>query len=272
MALDADVFEHLTKASPQDAWRTIVNKALEITARPITSNNHASEVTRRDREIGTLDHFLSSSGWDLWQDLEGFRLDDYKPFSDVSDSMDRLVNFLSLSLVDRQRKIVKLDDESFEIVSSDGTDKRRFTLNRDVATSRDDIELMGLDHPLVQEELGRWRGVAPESLGLSVKADIGEPALLSLWLVEVSAANRDRRVTIQPIAVKTDGTRLPAIERQCDRYFSLPTSAPFFSPKQRVDLFSRFVEPTLQRELNHKGTGSGDGSYSAELVGYVEIC
>lgn len=67
MALDADVFEHLTKATPEDAWRTIVSKALEIAARPITSNNPASEVTKRDREIGTLDHFLSSSAWDLWQ-------------------------------------------------------------------------------------------------------------------------------------------------------------------------------------------------------------
>jgi superfamily II DNA or RNA helicase len=209
--------------------------------------------------------------FDLFQDLEGFRLDDYKPFSDVSESMDRLVNFLSLSLVDRQRKIVKLDDESFEIVSSDGAAKVRFTLNRDIATNRDDIELIGLDHPLVQEELARWRGVPPESIGLAVKADSGEPALLSLWLVEVSAANRDRRVTIQPIAVKKDGTRLPAIERQSDRYFSLPTSTPMFSPQERLELFSRYVEPTLQRELNHKGTGSGDGSYSAELVGYVEI-
>jgi hypothetical protein len=31
------------------------------------------------------------------------------------------------------------------------------------------------------------------------------------------------------------------------------------------------VEPTLQRELKHKGAANGDGSYSAELIGYVEI-
>jgi len=31
--------------------------------------------------------------FDLFQDLEGFSLDDYKPFSDVSGSMDRLVRF-----------------------------------------------------------------------------------------------------------------------------------------------------------------------------------
>jgi hypothetical protein len=31
------------------------------------------------------------------------------------------------------------------------------------------------------------------------------------------------------------------------------------------------VEPTLQRELKNKGAANGDGSYSAELIGYVEI-
>src|SRR5262249_44320522 len=168
--------------------------------------------------------------FDLFQDLEGFRLDDYKPFSDVSESMDRLVRFLSLALVDRQKKVVKLDDQTFQIVSADGSSELRFTLDRELATTRDDVELMGLDHPRVQEELARCRAVAPESLGLAVKADTGGPALLSLWLVETSGANRDRRVTIQPIAVKPDGTRLPTIERQCERFFSMPTSESALSP------------------------------------------
>lgn len=40
---------------------------------------------------------------------------------------------------------------------------------------------------------------------------------------------------------------------------------------QRIELFARAVEPTLQQELKHKGAANGDGSYSAELIGYVEI-
>ncbi len=39
----------------------------------------------------------------------------------------------------------------------------------------------------------------------------------------------------------------------------------------RADLFVQVVEPTLQRELKHKGAANGDGIYSAELIGYVEI-
>lgn len=209
--------------------------------------------------------------FDLFQDLEGFSLDDYKPFSDVSSSLDRLVRFLAAAVTDRQMKLIKVDDETYDLVTNDGTRRNRFTLNRDTATSQDDLELMGLDHPLVQEELGRWRSLPPEDIGIAVTADVEESVLLSLWLVEASVGNGERRVVVQPIAVKLDGTRAPVIERQCDQYLQGPATAPMLLPEQRLDLFTRTVEPTLQRELKHKGTANGDGSYSAELIAYVEI-
>ena len=209
--------------------------------------------------------------FDLFQDLQGFSLDDYKPFSDISSSLDRLVQFMSAAVVDRQQRLVKVNDETYDLVTVDGARRARFTLNRDTATSSDDVDLMGLDHPLVQEELGRWRSVPPEELGIAVAGDVEEPVLLSFWMVEASAGNGERRVVVQPIAVKQDGTRVPAVERQCERYLQAPTTTPNFSPEQRLDLFSRAVEPTLQRELKHKGAANGDGSYSAELIGYVEI-
>ena len=67
MPLDAGVLTSLTKGSAQDAWRVIINKSLEIASKPLAAGNAPSEVIKRDREIGTLDHFLSSTGWDLWQ-------------------------------------------------------------------------------------------------------------------------------------------------------------------------------------------------------------
>jgi hypothetical protein len=57
----------LTKGSAKEAWRVIINNAVEIASKPLASSNAPSEVIKRDREIGTLDHFLSSTGWDLWQ-------------------------------------------------------------------------------------------------------------------------------------------------------------------------------------------------------------
>jgi hypothetical protein len=67
MALDTAVLHSLTEESAEEAWRVIISKAIEIASKPLSASNALSEVTKRDREIGALDHFLSSGGWDLWQ-------------------------------------------------------------------------------------------------------------------------------------------------------------------------------------------------------------
>jgi superfamily II DNA or RNA helicase len=209
--------------------------------------------------------------FDLFQDLEGFSLDDYKPFSDISSSMDRLVGFLSVAVSSRNLRLVKVNDETYELVGADGGQKKRFTLNRDTATSSDNVDLMGLDHPLVQEELGRWRSVTPDNLGAAVQGDGSGDALLSLWLVEMSVGNGERRIVVQPIAVTRDGTRVPFVERQVEHFLRAESAQPKLSQDERISIFGAAVEPTLQRELKHKGGTVGDGSYSAELIGYVEI-
>lgn len=66
MGLDADVLRSLATDSAVDAWRTIVDQALETTSLPLAVGNAASEVVRRERQVASLDHFLASSGWDLW--------------------------------------------------------------------------------------------------------------------------------------------------------------------------------------------------------------
>lgn len=209
--------------------------------------------------------------FDLFQDLQGFSLDDYKPFSDVSSSMNRLVRFMSAAVVSHQQRLIKVDEETYDLVANSGNHLTRFTLNRERATTNDNIELMGLDHPLVQKEINRWSTLPPEDIGIAVAANVDAPVLLSFWMIEASGKNGERRVIVQPIAVKQDGTRAPAIERQYEQFLKAPSTNPTLSPDQRIELFSTIVEPTLQRELKHKGTANGDASYSAELIGYVEI-
>ncbi|NMQ19159.1 hypothetical protein E4P82_08065 [Candidatus Competibacter phosphatis] len=67
MALTAAALHAFTQGSDADAWRVIVGHAVEIARKPLAAGNAPSEVVKRDREIGELDLFLSSSGWDLWQ-------------------------------------------------------------------------------------------------------------------------------------------------------------------------------------------------------------
>ena len=83
MALTASALQALTQGSDAEAWRVIIDQAVEIANKPLTVSNAPGEVVRRDREIGTLDLFLSSCGWDLWQ---GFG-------SSVERTSDRLLRW-----------------------------------------------------------------------------------------------------------------------------------------------------------------------------------
>jgi hypothetical protein len=71
MALTASALQALTQDSDADAWRLIVSHVVEIASKPLAAGNAPSEVVRREREIGALDLFLSSSGWDLWHAFGG---------------------------------------------------------------------------------------------------------------------------------------------------------------------------------------------------------
>lgn len=67
MALDTLHLGDLTNATDEEAWRAVIDRVLETCCAPLSVNNASAEVTRRDRSIGELDHFLSSVAWDLWE-------------------------------------------------------------------------------------------------------------------------------------------------------------------------------------------------------------
>ena len=209
--------------------------------------------------------------FDLFQDLDGFSLDDYTPFADVSSSFEHLVDFMAGALVKREMRLGRIDDQTLQVVNTQDAHRKTFTLDRDTATTNDQIDLLGLDHPLVQEELDRWGNLPPEDLGIAVRGNGAGPAVLSLWRVESTNGAGERRTTVQPIAVRGDGTRAPSLERQLDRVMQGEPDKPTMDAEQRLEFFSRAVEPTLQRELKHKGSATGDGSYAADLIGYVEL-
>lgn len=43
------------------------------------------------------------------------------------------------------------------------------------------------------------------------------------------------------------------------------------SPAERERLLAEAIEPTLQRELGHRGIAALDKGYATELVGWVEV-
>jgi hypothetical protein len=66
MPLPLDLVRRLESAKPADAWRSILDYAWDLFAKPVPGNLAASEVMRRDRESGAIDLFLATAGFDLW--------------------------------------------------------------------------------------------------------------------------------------------------------------------------------------------------------------
>jgi hypothetical protein len=147
----------------------------------------------------------------------------------------------------------------------------RFTDDRDKATSVEGLALLGLDHPIVEEALARARAIVPEDLGVAVKTDDGMRGIASWWLIEAATQKGERRSFILPLVLREDGTRVPQAERNSDRFFGLSPVASDMTPAERLEMLHRMIEPTLQRELRHRGVITDEGSFTADLLTWIEI-
>jgi superfamily II DNA or RNA helicase len=209
--------------------------------------------------------------FELFQDLDRFSLEDYRPLADTGAALNRLRSFLVQALADRREHLVALDSDIYEVREHDGSLVARLTTDRETAQERDDLSLLGLDLPLVQRELLRWQETPPEERGASVRFDGDPSAVLTVWLVEALNARGQRRSTIQCIAIDLDGQRLPTLEEQLEVVLRSGPVKPFLSSSQRLDLVRLYVEPTLAREVEHRGLSGKEGGFSAELLGWLEL-
>ncbi len=208
--------------------------------------------------------------FELFQDLENFNIDDYEPFSDSSESLEKLVKFLQTAISSQNYDWNRIDNKTIELIDKESNLKRLLTLDRDTASSDDNFELLGLDHPIVKQEVQTWQNVDPEVLGVSVLGDVSDTTVLSIWKVEITSENKTKQTIIVPLAVSVNETRNSQIEQNVDYYLKAEPIQPKLSEQERISLIDKVVEPILQRELKYKDL-IGNGSYTSTLVGYVEI-
>ena len=70
MSLPLPLLRQLQAASDKDAWAGLFDHAWNTCSAPMTRDKTASEVARRDAELGAADLFLATAGWDLWKSYE----------------------------------------------------------------------------------------------------------------------------------------------------------------------------------------------------------
>ena len=208
--------------------------------------------------------------FELFQDIDGFSLEDYQPFANVATGFERLVQFLSTAVSEAGGRVQWHDDKTFSITSPGGNSDARFTTDRDSAQEQDGMELMGLDHPVMVETLQRWQGLRPERLGVAVAGKEG-PAVVSWWLIHTEGMDGKRRAFVQPLAVSAEGKRLRKLEATGIDLLTRHPGHTFLSVEQRRELLRETLEPMIRRELTHRGLIPENGGYSSRLIGWAEV-
>lgn len=206
----------------------------------------------------------------LFQDLEGFSLDDYQPFADVQPGLERIVNFLQAAEAEEGNRL-RADSAATQVIEDrQGHALIRFTTDRDLAQADEGLELMGLDHPRLSGVLKRWQSLSAEKLGVAVRGEEAG-AVVTWWLVEATGKGGEHATFLQCLAIDEDGKRLAPLERYGRQLFEREPAAPRVGAAERLQFLYDTIDPMLQRELQHRAAVPEGGGYSAKLVGWVEI-
>jgi hypothetical protein len=135
--------------------------------------------------------------------------------------------------------------------------------------ARQDVELVGLDHPLVVSYMASYRNLPAQEVGVRVRSSDSRTGVVSIWHVTTQGDRGETKTVILPLAVDFHGHRVPSWERQIDGLYQLPPATP--ESKPRLELLAQVLEPMIQRELNHRGVVGQHLGYDARLIGWVEV-
>jgi hypothetical protein len=210
--------------------------------------------------------------WELFQDLEGFRLDDYRVMDDAGAGMARLVDYMQTSLFQHGGTCRKVDESTFEI--SGISDTIRVTTERKAAQADETLALLGLEHPLIKRLFELDISLPASSRGITATARTGTNGtrILSVWSVLLRNPDGMSARLIVPIAVDRSGNRSPDLESSArDIRLLSATAIATLLPEERSTLLIAVFPEILRRDLAFKGHLAETTSISSRLLAWIEL-
>jgi hypothetical protein len=211
--------------------------------------------------------------FELFQDLDKFNLGDYKRYDDKGRAMGRLVSFVKFA--------AKLDGADFKFrkdnlyeLTFPGKQILQFTTDRDNALEREELNLLGLEHPIIKTWLDRYLSMAPEERGL-VSCD-GEDkkveGLITIWQVSIHDQGGQVHQKIIRLGIGLNGERSVHLERLSKDLLKFkPSCNQDLHKGQLIKLVNDYASKILHRELMHSGTLTEGASYSSSLLACINI-
>ena len=209
--------------------------------------------------------------FELFQDLDGFRLDDYKAMGNPEEGMDALVRFIADAANAEGETFTGRGDKLFAWIDKDTQTETLLTTERELSLQKENVQLLGLDHPLVAAYLRKFRELPPEELGLRVQSPDGTEGVFAAWAVEARGDKGQVKRMIVTLAV--DGRASGMWHGSANRRSCGDRRCPAQDGKQaakRLAILRNTLEPMLQRELEHRGLDKANRGFEAKLIAWVE--
>lgn len=230
--------------------------------------------TRQELEVA-IDNARTARDvvFELFQDLEGFRLDDYKQFDDGGAGMERLLQYVRDGVAELGGKVASKGEALYE-VSLDGEPTSQVTTNRERAKESEDLTLLGLEHPLVLRLMAGHADLGASSRAMAGRLPDAEDCrgCLTIWRVEVHGGKGQFQRRVVPIGLDESGERSRRLEQVGSRLRELqPIRTALFDRGKRTSLVRNDLPEMIRRELTHAGSLSKGTSFSARLLAWVEL-
>ncbi|MBA5868098.1 MAG: helicase [Nitrospira sp. CR1.3] len=233
------------------------------------------ERTRQELEVAMTNANLARQVvFELFQDLEGFNLGDYRRFDDEGRGMKRLIAFVQHASRVFGGELKPTGETLFELRMS-GREAVVFTSDRDRAIEEEAVQLLGLEHPAVKEMLDRCSALAAEERTIigHLPGATQSAGFATAWHVTVHGRSGQTQQRICRLALNADGERVVHLERQLTdlRLLRTTQSSELIEPSWLSHLLNGSATKMLHRELVHIGALTEGSSYSSKLLGVAAV-
>jgi superfamily II DNA or RNA helicase len=210
--------------------------------------------------------------FELFQDLESFRLDDYKQFDDSGTGMQRLREYVQQGAVLAGGSCRATSPTIMEL-QLNGHDPVLMTSNREEAKANENLTLLGLEHPVVEGLMSQHIRLGPDSRGIVARCPVaaGVKGVISVWRVEIHGGKGHFRRRVMVLGLNEAGERSRSLEcliEDLPRFE--PSTTAVLPAVTRMELARTRVPEMLRRDLAYSGSLPDGASFSARLLAWVE--
>ena len=188
--------------------------------------------------------------------------------------MQRLLSFA--------QRAARLDGGEFRpsrkdvfVLNRPNSEPLRFTTDRDKALQEEELNLLGLEHPVVRQWLDAYTSVKPQDRALigNIGGNGDDTGLITIWLVVIHGKGGQVQQKVVRLGISEGGERSPYLERLSQELLrTRPSQTHRFQDKGQVgSLINGTASELLHRELVYSGFLPEEASYSSRLLACIGV-